>query len=82
MAIIDQLKGGTLSLGGKKPAIFGVNPTPPDSLHDTYSTTGDPNVTWRTINGSGMKPVPSNLDETKSKDVYKPSYKYLDHPPK
>lgn len=82
MAIIDQLNGGNLSLNGKTPQNFGVNPIPPNSLHDTYSTTGDPNVTWRTISGTGMKPNPSNLDETKSKDIYNPKYKYLDHSPK
>ncbi len=82
MAIIDQLNGGSLSLKGQRPQTFGVNPVPPDSLHDTYSTTGDPNITWRTINGTGMKPSPSNLDETKTKDIYKPSYKYLDHKPR
>jgi hypothetical protein len=65
-----------LGLGGSKPAQFGVDPTPPASLHLTYSTTGKPDVKWRTISGTGPKPLPSRLDINDSKDKYTPSKKY------
>jgi hypothetical protein len=68
--ILSNLKNMVLGLKGNKPSNFGVDPIPPNSLHDEYSTTGVPNVKWRTISGTGMKPTPSKLDDIKSK--YKP----------
>lgn len=65
-----------LGLGGDKPAQFGVDPVPPSSLHLNYSTTGKPDVKWRTISGAGMKPLPSRLDINDSKDKYSPTKKY------
>jgi hypothetical protein len=65
-----------LGLGGNKPSSFGVDPVPPNSLHLAYSTDGKPNVKWRTISGSGPKPLPSRLDINDSKDKYSPSKKY------
>jgi len=76
MGLLDKLKSSVLGLGGNKPAQFGVNPIPPDSLHLNYSTDGKPNVTWRTISGTGPKPQPSRLDINDSKDKYTPSKKY------
>jgi hypothetical protein len=76
MGLLDKLKSSVLGLGGNKPAQFGVNPIPPDSLHLNYSTDGKPNVTWRTISGTGPKPLPSRLDINDSKDKYTPSKKY------
>jgi len=76
-----MLSDSNLGLGGKKPSSFGVNPVPPDSLHDTFSTNGDPNVRWRTISGTGMKPQPSRLDIGDTQDNYTPAYKYSDHKP-
>lgn len=63
MGLLDLLKKSTLGLGGAKPQTFGVDPTPPASLHDSYSVDGTPNVRWKTISGTGMKPSPSSLDE-------------------
>jgi hypothetical protein len=63
MGLLDKLTSSILGLGGQKPSNFGVNPVPPNSLHDQYSVDGNPDVTWRTINGTGMKPQPSRLDE-------------------
>lgn len=76
MGLLDKLKSSILSLKGEKPQQFGVNPTPPDSLHLTYSTNGQPNVTWRTISGTGPKPLPSRLDLEEGKDKYGPKNKY------
>jgi len=76
MGLLDKLKSSVLGLGGNKPAQFGVNPIPPDSLHLNYSTDGKPNVTWRAISGTGPKPQPSRLDINDSKDKYTPSKKY------
>jgi hypothetical protein len=64
MALLNKLKDSTLGLGGNKPAQFGVNPAPPDSLHDLYSVDGNPDVTWRLIpRNVSNKPKPSTLDE-------------------
>jgi len=68
--ILSNLKNMVLSLKGNKPSTFGVDPVPPASLHNTYSTDGKPNVKWRTNGLTGMKPTPSKLDDIKSK--YKP----------
>jgi hypothetical protein len=82
MGLLDKLKTGILGLKGAKPQHFGVNPVPPDSLHLNYSTDGKPNVTWRTISGTGQKPQPSRLDVGDTKDKFKPSFKYSDNKPK
>ena len=64
MGLLDKLKDSILGLGGNKPTKFGVNPVPPDSLHQLYSVDGNPNVTWRLINRNlPMKPQPSTIDE-------------------
>lgn len=64
MGLLDKLKDSILGLGGIKPQKFGVNPAPPDSLHETYSVDGQPSVMWRLIKGNiGIKPSPSKLDE-------------------
>jgi hypothetical protein len=76
MGLLDKLKSSVLGLSGRKPAQFGVNPIPPDSLHLNYSTDGKPDVTWRTISGVGPKPLPSRLDINDSKDKYTPTKKY------
>jgi hypothetical protein len=76
MGLLDKLKSSVLGLKGNKPAQFGVNPNPPDSLHLNYSTDGKPDVTWRTISGVGPKPLPSRLDINDSKDKYTPTKKY------
>ena len=70
MGILQNLSKMMLGLKGNKPQVFGVDPIPPGSLHNQYSTTGTPNVKWRTISGDGMKPQPSKLDDLKGK--YKP----------
>ena len=67
MALLNKLKDSILGLGGRKPQTFGVNPAPPDSLHQTYSVDGQPSVMWRLIKGNlSMKPKPSSLDELDS----------------
>jgi hypothetical protein len=76
MGLLDKLKSSIFGLGGNKPSGFGVDPTPPDSLHLNYSTTGKPDVKWRTISGTGPKPTPSRLDIGDSKDKYGPTNKY------
>jgi len=76
MGLLDKLKSSILGLGGNKPQQFGVDPIPPDSLHLNYSTDGKPDVKWRTISGTGMKPHPSRLDIGESKDKYNPKKKY------
>jgi hypothetical protein len=76
MGLLDKIKSSVLGLKGEKPSNFGVDPLPPGSLHDEFSTTGKPNVTWRTISGSGPKPQPSRLDIGDSKDKYRPNSKY------
>ena len=81
MGLLDKLKSSLLGLGGNAPQQFGTNPVPPDSLHDTFSTDGKPNVQWRTISGEGMKPQPSRLDIGDTKGKYKPNYKYSDNKP-
>jgi hypothetical protein len=63
MGLLDKLKNSILGLGGKNPQNFGVNPVPPNSLHNLYSVDGQPNVTWRSSNSLGFKPQPSQLDE-------------------
>ena len=63
MALLNKLKDSILGLKGAKPQQFGVNPVPPDSLHNLYSIDGQPNVTWRPSNGLGFKPQPSKLNE-------------------
>ena len=65
MSLLNKLgTQGTLSLRGAKPANFGVNPVPPNSLHNLYSVDGNPDVTWRLINRNlPMKPQPSKMDE-------------------
>jgi hypothetical protein len=65
MALYEKLfNEGTLSLRGVPPANFGVNPVPPNSLHDLYSVDGNPNISWRLIrNNIPMKPSPSTIDE-------------------
>jgi hypothetical protein len=82
MGLLDKLKSSILSLKGEKPQQFGVNPVPPDSLHLNYSTDGQPNVTWRTISGTGQKPQPSRLDVGDTKDNWKPGKKYTDNKPR
>lgn len=68
MGLLDKLKDSILGMGGKKPQQFGVNPIPPDSLHQLYSVDGNPNVDWRLIKGNlSNKPQPSTLDELDSK---------------
>jgi hypothetical protein len=76
MGLLDKIKSSIFGLGGEKPSNFGVDPLPPGSLHDEFSTTGKPNVKWRTISGNGPKPQPSRLDIGDSKDKYKPTSKY------
>jgi hypothetical protein len=79
--ILSNLTKMVLGLKGEKPSNFGVDPIPPNSLHDQYSTTGKPNVKWRTISGTGMKPSPSKLDNLKGK--YKPGKDaYINNKPK
>jgi hypothetical protein len=81
MGILQNFAKSILGLGGAKPDTFGVDPVPPASLHNQYSTTGAPNVKWRTISGTGMKPQPSKLDELKGK--YKPGIgSYINNKPK
>jgi hypothetical protein len=77
MGLLDKIKSSILGLKGEKPSNFGVDPLPPGSLHDEFSTTGKPNVTWRTISGGGPKPQPSRLDIGDSKDKYRPTRKYI-----
>jgi hypothetical protein len=78
--ILSNLTKSGLGLKGEKPSTFGVDPVPPGSLHNQYSTTGKPAVKWRTISGDGMKPQPSKLDDLKGK--YKPGKgSYLQNPP-
>ena len=74
MSLLTKLKDSILGLAGNKPSKFGVDPTPPDSLHYTYSVSGKPNVKWRTISGEGMKPQPSRLDV--GNDKYNSKKKY------
>jgi hypothetical protein len=76
MGLLDKIKSSIFGLGGETPVNFGVDPLPPGSLHDEFSTTGKPNVKWRTISGNGPKPQPSRLDIGDSKDKYKPTSKY------
>jgi hypothetical protein len=65
MSLIDKLRTtGTLSMRGGNPVNFGVNPVPPNSLHNLYSVNGQPPVTWRLIPGNlQMRPQPSQMDE-------------------
>ena len=64
MGLLDKLKDSILGLGGAKPQQFGVNPIPPDSLHQQYSVDGNPDVNWRLIKGNlPNKPQPSTMDE-------------------
>jgi len=73
MPLLDKLPTSVLGLAGTKPPTFGVNPIPPDSLHNLYSVDGNPNVTWRLIKGNlSMKPQPSRLDEL---DINAPNLK-------
>ena len=66
MSLEKKLPNSTLGLKGQKPQTFGVNPIPPNSLHDLYSVDGNPDVAWRPSNGSGFKPLPSTMDELDS----------------
>lgn len=81
MSVLNKLKPSILGLGGIKPSDFGVDPIPPNSLHDEFSTTGKPDVKWRTISGGGPKPQPSKLHIGVSKDTFKPTKKYSDNKP-
>lgn len=64
MGLLDKLKSSILGLGGSRPQQFGVNPVPPNSLHQLYSVDGNPDVNWRLIKGNlPNKPLPSTLDE-------------------
>ena len=63
MGLLNKLKDSILGLRGERPQQFGVNPVPPNSLHQLYSVDGQPNVTWRPSNSLGFKPQPSTLDE-------------------
>jgi hypothetical protein len=95
MGLLNKLKDSIFGLGGDTPSNFGVNPVPPNSLHNQYSVDGKPDVTWRKIKGTGMKPQPSQLDELDPNapklkvtgvvsKVYKssPGQKYTDNLPK
>lgn len=79
--LIQQLPNSQLGLKGRTPLNFGVNPVPPNSLHNEFSTTGRPQIRWRLISGIGMRPAPSRLDIGDSRDFWKPTYKYNDHRP-
>jgi hypothetical protein len=64
MGLLDKLTSSILSLRGERPQQFGVNPIPPNSLHQLYSVDGNPDVNWRLIKGNlPNKPLPSTLDE-------------------
>ncbi len=64
MSLEQKLPNSTLGLKGQRPQTFGVNPAPPDSLHDLYSVDGNPDVTWRLIpRNVPNKPLPSTMDE-------------------
>ncbi len=80
MSLLSNITKMALSLKNSKPKTFGVDPVPPGSLHLDYSTTGKPNVKWRTISGSGMKPQPSKLDEMQGR--YTPKKSYVNNKPK
>lgn len=81
MGILTDFVKSTLGLKGRAPQNFGVDPVPPASLHNQYSTNGKPAVKWRTISGEGMKPQPSKLDDLKGK--YRPGKgAYLQNQPK
>lgn len=66
--LTNQLPKSNLGLKNQTPATFGTIPA--GALHDTYSTNGTPSISWSSINGVGMKPTPSQLDDLKS--LYKP----------
>ena len=80
MSLLSNIAKMTLGLKNAKPKTFGVDPTPPGSLHLNYSTTGTPDVKWRTISGEGMKPKASKLDNISGK--YTPKSPYLNNKPK
>jgi hypothetical protein len=80
MSLLQNITKMTLGLKSKTPNTFGVDPIPPGSLHLSYSTTGTPDVKWRTISGEGMKPKPSKLDDIKGK--YTPKQSYINNKPK
>jgi len=82
MGLQDNISKMKLGLGGVKPQQFGVDPVPPGSLHNTYSTDGVPVVKWRKMSGTGAKTVPSRLDIGDTKDKFKPKFKYSDNKPK
>lgn len=82
MGLLDKLKSSFLGLGGEKPSTLRVDPTPPGSLHDTFSTDGIPDVKWRSISGGGPKPQPSRLDVGDTKDKFRPTKKYSDNKPR
>ena len=95
MGLLNKIITSFLGLKGIKPANFGVNPIPPNSLHNSYSVDGIPNITRRGINSIGQKPQPSRLDELDTNApnlqikgvvsrVYKSSNgkKYMDNKPK
>jgi hypothetical protein len=73
MALLDKLSSSVLGLSGKQPQNFGVNPIPPNSLHNQYSVNGIPDITWRLSKGGrAMDTQPSQLDEL---DAYAPGLK-------
>jgi hypothetical protein len=80
MSLLQNITKMALGLKSKTPNTFGVDPIPPGSLHLNYSTTGTPDIKWRTISGEGMKPKPSKLDNLKSK--YTPKQSYINNKPK
>jgi hypothetical protein len=82
MGLLNKLKSSLLGLGGSKPSNFGVDPIPPGSLHNTFSTDGKPDVKWRSISGGGSKPQPSRLDIGDTKDKFRPTKKYSDNKPR
>jgi hypothetical protein len=62
MSLEKKLPNSTLGLKGQRPQNFGVNPIPPNSLHDLYSVDGNPDITWRLIpRNIPNKPLPSSV---------------------
>jgi hypothetical protein len=60
----NQLPNSILGLKNQTPPTFGT--VPAGGLHNTYSTNGTPSISWNSLNGPGMKPSPSQLDDLKS----------------
>jgi hypothetical protein len=64
MSLEQKLPNSIFGLKGQKPRNFGVDPIPPNSLHNLYSVDGNPDVTWRLIpRNIPNKPQPSTMDE-------------------